>query len=294
MFFNRVLGKCLIKEKNPLFAQSMNWIGWSLYWMLFSMTQRVSNVKKTILSLLILLIATVIGSTLIYAKTSLSSNHKSVSYEFAKKVAARYGTARWPGSQIGEGELYYAPDGMPEVYFFILFKKDIEKKSLSALLEETTVLRDKRVEAEGLIKNAPANVMKEQSVAIKDIWRQMSAADKYGTVVVGAHEGREPFIASYSGLPHHIFLNGDAIETANIKFGRKKPKNIRFIWQPPLFITFDISEKGKEMESVSLQVRGTELRHIKLLRRERPKLQENVLQKRKQKWQSLRGALSEN
>ncbi len=225
---------------------------------------------------------------------SAASGQESVTYELAKKIAARYATARWVGSRVGEGQLYYAPDGKPEVYFFVVFKKDVAEKSVSTLLEETATLRSRRIETEKSTKKVSTDVAKGQSVVVKNLWKQMSSPDKYGTVVIGAHEGREPFIASYSGLPPHIVLREDAIETARLKLRGKRPNNIKHIWQPPLFVALEVSEKRKTLDKVQLEVRGTKLHQIKTLPWKRPKLENKALQKRKQKWQSWRRCLSEN
>lgn len=251
--------------------------------------------KTTSCFFILLATCVLISASLAHVKRLLPpSVQQNVSYELARKVAIYYAEVRWGNVRIGQGELYYAPDGTPEVYFFIVFKKDTAEKPISEIMEETATLRNRRVEVEKSIKNVPTKVAKERAITIKNLWEQMSAPDKYGTVIVGAHEGREPFIGSYSGLPPHILLREDAIETARSKLNREGPEDVRHIWQPPLFIAFEISEETEELKNVFLEVRGTNLHQIKTPRWERPRLQDKVLQKRKQKWQSWRGALSDN
>jgi hypothetical protein len=247
--------------------------------------------KKILLSILVSFLLYIGQVALLSAQTS---DNKSVTYKLAQAVAEHYANSRWDGARIGEGQLYVAPDGTPEVYFFLVFKKGTSVKTERELLNEVGELRNQRVEIEKTLENTSESPEKTKRKVVHTIWSQMSAADKYGTVVVGAHEGREPFVASYNGLPPHILLREDAIETARVKLSRAGPKEIRCIWQPPLFIAFEISEEGKELESVFLEARGTKLRQIKTPRWERPELQDKVLQIRKQKWQSWREVLSEN
>lgn len=223
-----------------------------------------------------------------------SSQQQSIPYELAREVAKHYATVRWEGARLGEGQLYYDPNGFPEVYFFVVFKKGVVKKSTATLLQKTNALRSQRIEQERLARSSLPSVSKEAQVVVKDIWIQMSAPDKYGTIVIGAHEGREPFIASYSGLPPHIFLREDAIETARHKLRGRKPNKIRYIWQPPLFVVFEISEGQEAFNNVQLEVKGTKLHQINIQQWRRSKLNYKVLQQRKQKWRSWRRSLSED
>lgn len=188
------------------------------------------------LSLLLLVTMAVIGAVLVFGKTSLSPYHKDVSYAFAKKVAAHYANVRWDHAHIGQGQLYYAPDGTPEVYFFVAFKEGILGRSEAELLNEVAAFRNRRIRIQKALEDVPET----QEAMVKNLWSQMCGADKYATVVVGAHEEREPFIASYNGLPPHIFLREDAIETRRRQIQGKHPGEPKYIWQPPLFVQYCI------------------------------------------------------
>ena len=137
----------------------------------------------------------------------------------AKRVAQRFAIRRWKGCRIGPAQFACAPDGLPEAYFCLVFKQGIAEVSPEALAEEIAALRWKRIELEGQLANASLDERSEIAAEIKALWRQMRAADKYATVVVGANDGREPFIASFNGLAPQIFLREDAIAARREQLG---------------------------------------------------------------------------
>lgn len=250
---------------------------------------------KTTSSLLVLLATTaLIIAAVGYADKSLLLGQQAVTYELARKVAAHYAKVRWDGARIGEGQLYYAPDGVPEVYFFVVFKEETPDRSEAELLSEIAALRSRRTKIQKGLENVPKDVAKTQAATIQNLWSQMSGADTYATVVVGAHEGREPFVASYSGLPPHIFLREDAIETRRRRIKGKNPLKPKYVWLRPLFVAFEFPPAERQGESVFLEVRGIRFHNVPLSKWKRAKLSNEVLEKRKQKWQSWRGLLNEN
>jgi hypothetical protein len=245
--------------------------------------------------LLILLILTMLISTAVnYADKSLLIEHQEVTYELAKKVATQHAKARWTGSHVGEGQLYHAPDGRPEVYFFVILKEGTPAKSETELLIEVADLRSRRVKIQDDLQNLPKDMTKTQAAMIQNLWSLMSGADQYATVVVGAHEGREPFIASYSGLPPHIFLREDAIKTMRQQVQGRYPGKPKYVWRPPLFIAFEFPPSREQDESVFLEVRGTRFHNVSLSNWKWTKLSNEVLEMRKQKWQSWRTLLNED
>ncbi|MFH1625190.1 MAG: hypothetical protein ABID54_08575 [Pseudomonadota bacterium] len=217
-------------------------------------------------------------------KPQLAEKHKEISYELAEKVATYYATKRWEGIQVGPGQLYCAPDGTPEVYYFVVLKKDLPIKTLESISEEVATLRKRRIEIEQDLEDSS----EKSSSLVGDLWREMSAGEKYGTVIVGAHEGREPFIASYSGLPPHIFLKEDAVETRRAQIGGANPGEPKFCWLPPTATVFQFPAADKTQQSVFLEVRGTQFRQIPLANWKRTELAEGALQQRKNKWQLFR------
>jgi hypothetical protein len=250
--------------------------------------------KKAKYGLLIPLVVTMLISTAVnYADKSLLIGQQAVTYELAKKVATQHTKARWIGSHVGEGQLYHAPDGRPEVYFFVIFKEGTPARSEAELLIEVAALRSRRAKIQKDLQNVPKDVAKTQAVMVQNLWSQMSGADQYATVVVGAHEGREPFVASYSGLPPHVFLREDAIETRRrqIKIKGRVPREPKNVWLRPLFVAFEFPPTEEQGESVFLEVRGIHFRNVPLSKWKRTQLSNEVLEKRKQKWQSWRGII---
>lgn len=224
--------------------------------------------------------------------TAQTSVNKNITYKLAQTVAAHYAKYRWEGARVGEGQLYVAPDGAPEVYYFVVFKKGASVKTQTELLNEVRELRSQRVKIEETLGNIPESTVKTERSIARSIWVQMSAADKYGTIVVGAHEGREPFVASYNGLPPHIFLKGDAIETRRNQIKGENPGEPKYLWLPPLYVVFEFPPTDKQEGNRFLEARGIELKEALLAHWERSVVPENVLRERKGKWQGLRRALN--
>ncbi len=218
---------------------------------------------------------------------SVPPGDNEVSYELAKKVAAHYANVRWDSVYIGQGQIYYAPDGTPEVYFFVVFKEGTPDRSEAELLSEIAALRRRRIKTQRDWENAPNDVAKTQAAIVQNLWSQMSGADKYATVVVGAHEGREPFIASYSGLPPHIFLREDAIEIRRQQIKEKDPGEPRYVWLQPLFVAFEFPSAEEQGERVFLEVRGTQFWEVPISGWKRVEVSNEVLRKRRQNWQEM-------
>ena len=166
-----------------------------------------------------------------------------VSLEEAGRVADHFAELRWPGCTIGAATTAYAPDGLPEAYFFIV------------------------------CRNA------EQAASGEDA--------RFGTVVVGATEEREPFIASLGGLPAVLTMREQAIEARRRTCGCD-PGEPRVVWLPPLFTFFEFPPAEGEARSAVFEVRGTTLHQVSLAGWHRPVITDDVLHKRKEKWQTFR------
>lgn len=111
-------------------------------------------------------------------------SEEKITYNLARAVATYYASARWEGSRVGEGQLYYAPDGKPEVYFFMVFKERVPEKTNQELFEQVSAIRAKRINQEESYKKMSPNKAENQKVVIRELSGQMSGGDKYGTVVV--------------------------------------------------------------------------------------------------------------
>ncbi|HUU68816.1 MAG TPA: hypothetical protein VM186_04795 [Planctomycetota bacterium] len=166
-----------------------------------------------------------------------------VSVEEAGRVADHFAKLRWPGCTIGAAAAAYAPDGLPEVYFFIV------------------------------CRNA------EQATSGEDA--------RFGTVVVGASEEREPFIASLGGLPVVLTLRKQAMEARRRTCGCD-PGEPRVVWLPPLFTFFEFPPAEGEARSAAFEVRGASLQPVSLAGWRRPIISDDILRKRKEKWQTFR------
>jgi len=234
-----------------------------------------------------------LGAPLLLAKGAVPLMSQLVDYEIAQKVAGHYARVRWEDATVGPGEIYYAPDGKPEVYFFIVFRKGTPKESVTGLLHRIRVLRRQRMYCEKALESAQPEEAKRLQTQVSTLWGQMSASDRYGTVVVGAHEEREPFVASYNGLPPHIFLREDAVDKRRQQIGGKSPWEPRYIWQPPLFVGFEFPAAEGESRGVFFEVRGVDLQQVSTGSWERMPIPERLLQQRKRKWQAWGGASSE-
>ena len=210
--------------------------------------------------------------------------------EEAKHVAQRFAIRRWKGCRIGPAQLACAPDGLPEVYFCLVFKQGIAQMSPEALAERIAALRRERIKLESQLANASPDERSRIACEIKALWRQMRGADKYATIVVGANDGREPFIASFNGLAPQVFLREDAIAARREPLGGKEPVEPRIIWFPPLFVAFEFPPPNGRGASIYLEARGVKLQEMPLPEWKRPRLPDHVLQQRRGKWRSLKEA----
>lgn len=118
---------------------------------------------------------------------------------------------------------------------------------------------------------------------------QVASGDdaRFGTVVVGASEDREPFIASFGGLPAVLTLREQAIEARRQACG-SDPGEPRVVWLPPLFTFFEFPPAQGEARSTVFEVRGTSLCPVSLAGWRRPIIAEGILRQRKGKWQTFR------
>jgi len=208
--------------------------------------------------------------------------------ELAKQVAAQYAASRWEGCQVGDWLLAYAPDGRPEVYFFLVFKQGVQDVSLQELSKQVSDLRKRRLEIQQAPIGDTGGDAASRQEEIRALWHQMRAADKYGTVVVGANEEREPFVASFGGLPPQVVLREDAVQVAVAKLGHGVLPAPEVVWQSPLFIFFTFHRKDAGVSAFSLQVRGNDLCGVSLSRWKRAAVPEEVLRLRKAKWAALK------
>jgi len=110
---------------------------------------------------------------------------------------------------------------------------------------------------------------------------------RFGTVVVGATEEREPFIASLGGLPAVLTLRKQAMEARRRTCGCD-PGEPRVVWLPPLFTFFEFPPAEGEARSTVFEVRGTTLHQVSLAGWRRPIISDDILRKRKEKWQTFR------
>ena len=211
-----------------------------------------------------------------------------VTTRLMRRVAQRFAARRWGGCRIGPGSMAYAPDGLPEACFYVVLKPGVPEVSMEALVKDISALREQRIELERGLANRPPGGGAKTAGRIRSLWRSMRGDKKYATVVVGANDGREPFIASFDGLPPGIFLREEAIEVRRKRLGGKDPGEPRIIWLPPLFTVFEFSAASGSELSRHLGAEGTELREISLPDWERQPISREVLQRRRAKWQSTK------
>jgi len=205
----------------------------------------------------------------------------------AERVASRFAQHRWKGCTMGPSVLACAPDGTPEAYFFIVFLPGSQRVRLTELQARIATVQKERAELERKRdESSPAESAGIDS-RIKTLWAQMRGDDTYATVVVGANEGREPFIASFGGLPPPLVLRDDAITLRRQQLGGQDPGEPKVIWLPPLFVFFEFEAKAGG-PGVWLEARGTELAKRQPLAWQRPVLPNDVLAQRRQKWTSFR------
>ena len=208
--------------------------------------------------------------------------------ELARTVAAKYAASRWKGCQVGEGLLAYAPDGRPEAYFFVVSKNGVPPTSPDELKQRVSALRERRLEAEGPRSQDRVAPTDTTSAEVRVLWKQMRAADEYGTVVVGANNGREPFIASFAGLPPQIVLLEDALQMAAAKLGTGQRPEPQVIWRPPLFVFFKFRVGYAADTALFLEVRGNDLCEVPSPEWKRPVVPEEVLRQRRARWANLK------
>ena len=203
--------------------------------------------------------------------------------EVARRVAIRHAASRWEGCQVGDWLLAYAPDGRPEVYFFLVFKDGVPSMPLDGVRQRVSALRQRRVELERRQQGEGTEPDNDTSSDVRGLWREMRGVDTYGTVVVGANEGREPFIASFGGLPPQVFLVEDAMQVAAAESHTDQQIGPQVIWCPPLFIFFKFAG-GPGGRTLFLQAQGSNLREASLSEWKRPAVPEEVIRRRRARW----------
>jgi hypothetical protein len=219
---------------------------------------------------------------------ALCPNIKPVAVDEARKVAVQSAAPRWRGCRVGTAEVAYAPDGLPEVYFFLVYLPGTPEVAADTIASQVSDLRRQRVELEQQAARATQDEAARLAPQIKAIWQKMRAADRYATVVVGANDGREPFIASFSGLPPQTLLREDAVEARRAQLKGKDPGEPRIVWLPPLFVFLEFPPAEEQGRGALFEARGTQLREVALCDWTRPLLAGGTLQQRREKWQSLR------
>lgn len=195
----------------------------------------------------------------------------------------RFAQDRWKGCTIGPSVLACAPDGTPEAYFFIVLKPGAQELRLAELSFRIAGLQKQRVELENRKAGASAGEGADLHSRIKALWRQMRGDDTCATVVVGANEGREPFIASFGGLPPQLVLREDAMEFRRRQLGGQDPGEPKVVWLPPLFVFFEFDARAGH-PSVLFQAQGTDLIEKQPPAWERPVVPDDILTDRKAKW----------
>lgn len=220
---------------------------------------------------------------------------KMMPVQTARQVAEQFGSRRWKGCRIGPAVSASAPDGVLEACFFIVYRPGAAERSVQELIAQAAAARLKRVEMEKQLADAGASAASPERTAdlragIKAAWSQMRGDDQYATVVVGANDGREPFIASFAGLPPQIVLREDAIEMCRKQLGGKDPGEPRSVWLPPLFVIFQFPGGGAGGAPLCFEARGTELGETRLSDWTRSKLPEDSLRERRAKWESFKDA----
>lgn len=207
-----------------------------------------------------------------------------VPLEQAKIVALRFANRRWAGARVGPTLLVHAPDGVPEAHFCLILKRGTREVSMSVLSERISALGRRRIELSRRLAEAGPDEVDELAARVRSLWDKMRGADKYATVVVGANDGREPFVASFDGLPPQMFLRNDAIEMRREQLGGADPGEPSVVWLPPLFVAFEFPPADGHGAGTYLQARGTQLVEVDLHKWRRKRLSEKLLQERRGKW----------
>ena len=208
---------------------------------------------------------------------------KLVSPEQARRVALHFASLRWKGSTLGPARLAFAPDGVPEVYFYVICKNGAP--DVSSFDGELSALRECKAALE-----LDAAALNDEKPGIAESLRTvnslMRASDRYATIVVGANDGREPFIASFGGLPPHIVLRDDALAARRAQLAGKQPAEPRMIWLPPMFVLFEFSSADGNPPA-AYEARGAELGEVSLTSWQRPSVDKQVMEQRVAKWRCL-------
>ena len=213
--------------------------------------------------------------------------------EQAKMAALRFAVRRWDGARVGPTRLVYAPDGVPEAHFCVILKRGTPEIPMSALSERISALGRQRIQLTRRLAQAEPDEVDELATRIRSLWDKVLGADKYATVVVGANDGREPFVASFDGLPPQIALRNDAIEMRREQLGGADPGEPGVVWLPPLFVAFEFPPADGHGAGTYLQARGTELHEVDLHKWQRVPPSEKLLLQRRAKWQRFRVARDE-
>lgn len=216
-----------------------------------------------------------------------------VPLEQAKMAALRFAVRRWDGARVGPTRLVYAPDGVPEAHFCVILKRGTPEIPMTALSERISALGRQRVQLRRRSAEAEPAEVDELATRIRSLSDKMRGSDKYATVVVGANDGREPFVASFDGLPPQIILRNDAIEMQREQLGGADPGEPSVVWLPPLFVAFEFPPADGHGAGTYLQARGTELHEVDLHKWQRVPPSEKLLQQRRAKWQRFRAARDE-
>jgi len=209
--------------------------------------------------------------------------------ERVRSAALHFARQRWQGCRIGPGSPAFAPDGVPEVSFHVVYKDGAAETSAEEIATNVAKWRAERLALEQQLENAPAGQKATLRARIADAWKQMRGDESYSTVVAGTNEGREPFIASFGGLPPHFYLSDDAKDLRRRQLNGADPGEPRVVWLPPVFVVFEFPPAAGR-PAAWLEARGTELVEVSLKDWKRQPLPDETAKLRAQKWQALGGA----
>ena len=210
-----------------------------------------------------------------------------ISVAIAKQAAQRF-LNRWhSGYRIGPSIPGYAPDGVREVYFAIGYREKQEEPSVADLLGRLARLRAEKASLTLELARAPERKAVELKERTRQLEKMIRGEDEYCTVVVGANDGREPFIASFGGLPPPIFMKDDAMEMRSRQLGGAPAPEPRIIWLAPVFVFFEFPGTADGKPGVCLQAQGSELVPVEPFRWQREPLSPEKLQERRRKWDEI-------
>jgi len=203
-----------------------------------------------------------------------------------RAVALHFARRRWQGCKVGPGSLAYAPDGVPEVSFHVVYKRGVAEVPLEEIAARVAALRAERLDLEQQLARAPADQAAELRARIAQLWKRIRGAESYATIVAGANDGREPFIASFGGLPPQLYLIDDAKDLRRKQLGGADPGEPRIVWVPPAYVAFEFPPAAGQ-PAACFAARGTELHEISLAGWQRTPLPEEIAKLRAAKWQAL-------